>query len=99
MHAGLLQVHVQAGNLGFDNPLGHALRCSAHVERIAIEQRALPCTLAMSFQHVDGLDGILDLLTICIFGEIDRCLLQVKICRTVICCELQPKDLQLVVKA
>ena len=66
VHARFLQIHVKTGNLGFHHPLRHALRGSAHVQCIAIEKCALPSTLAMGFQHVDGLDGVLGLLTICV---------------------------------
>ena len=35
--AHLLEVHVQAGNLGILDAPGHALAGSAHVERIAVQ--------------------------------------------------------------
>ena len=65
VHARLLEVHVQAGNLGIHHPLGHALGCPAHVEGVAIQQGALSGALAMGLQHIDGLHRVLRLLAVC----------------------------------
>mmetsp|Transcript_38496 Transcript_38496/g.98440 ORF Transcript_38496/g.98440 Transcript_38496/m.98440 type:complete len:200 (-) Transcript_38496:773-1372(-) len=52
-HPGLLQVHVQASDLGALDMRWHALRSAAHVERVPLEKLALRGALTMRFENVD----------------------------------------------
>lgn len=54
VEAGLLKVEVEAGDLGGFDLLGHALGRLAHVERVPVQQAALPAALAVRLQHADG---------------------------------------------
>lgn len=63
MHAGLLEVHVQAGDLCVLDTGLHGLAGDGAVEGIAAHKDRLTLRLAVGLQDIDGLDGVFGVTT------------------------------------
>ncbi|KAI4215928.1 MAG: hypothetical protein LQ349_009136, partial [Xanthoria aureola] len=80
LHALLLEIHIQHGDLGVGNASLHGLRGNGTVERIAFDEYRFGSRGTMRFEDVYSFDGILDFTTIvggfhrlhCVHNEIGK---------------------------